>query len=248
MALFVFLIGCIIGSFINVLIYRLPRAQSLIPRSACIHCKKIIRFYNNIPIISFLLQQGKTRCCYKIIPLRYLLVELLTPVFFMLSYIGNATWIDYCFEIIFLSSLVLIFFIDLEHKLILHLITWPTAMMGIIYSTFYTHTLLFSLTGLVIGWMLVWGTNFLYKLFRKVDGMGMGDAFALACIGTWFGPIKVIIIFFLASLLGTLFILLYNPKMIRKNIRLPFGCFLSSAAILLFYDQQYANVISSIFL
>ena len=248
MTLFVFLIGCIIGSFINVLIYRLPRTQSLMPRSACIHCKKIIRFYNNIPIISFLLQQGRTRCCYKIIPPRYLLVELLTPVFFILSYIGNATWIDFCFEIIFLSSLVLIFFIDLEHKLILHLITWPAAMMGIIYSTFYTHTLLFSLTGLAIGWMLIWGTNFLYKLFRKVDGMGMGDAFALACIGAWFGPIKVVLIFFIASLLGTLFVLLYNLKMIRKNIRLPFGCFLSSAAILLFYDQQYANVISSFFL
>ena len=120
--------------------------------------------------------------------------------------------------------------------------------MGIIYSTVYTHTLLFSLTGLAIGWMLIWGTNFLYKLFRKVDGMGMGDAFALACIGAWFGPIKVVLIFFIASLLGTLFILLYNPKMIRKNFHLPFGCFLSSAAILLFYDQQYANVISSIFL
>ena len=201
--------GACLGSFANVCIYRLPKNKQIISgRSFCPKCKKKINWFDNLPIISFLFLSGKCRKCKKVIPLRYLIVELITGISFLLIYLN----FENLYTIIFLSILslilIMIFFIDLENFIIpdsLNFIIMGLALLKNFLPNFDTsliHEINQSIIGGMVGYLSIWLIIYLYKTFKKIDGMGFGDAKLMAGIGLLFGWQSIPFILFVSSILG----------------------------------------------
>ncbi len=221
------------GSFLNVVVYRLPRGLSLIqPPSSCPHCKKRIKVYDNIPVISFLLLGGKCRFCKARIPLTYPLVEILTPLSFLLlhGHFGLSPYfLASCF---FASALIALGFIDFYFQVLPDAITVPVLVLSLVYSFFRPDL---SLRQALIG--AVSGSGFLlliytgYYLLRKKEGLGMGDVTMMLAVGAYLGWLKAILTLVLASFSGALvgmFLMLFHKKDLQYS--LPFGTFLAPAA------------------
>ena len=226
--------GACLGSFANVCIYRLPKNKQIISgRSFCPKCKKKINWYDNLPIISFLFLSGKCRKCKKVIPLRYLIVELITGISFLLIYLN----FENLYTIIFLSILslilIMIFFIDLENFIIpdsLNFIIMGLALLKNFLPNFDTsliHEINQSIIGGMVGYLSIWLIIYLYKTFKKIDGMGFGDAKLMAGIGLLFGWQSIPFILFVSSILGLIFVV---PSLIKKQktmrTEIPFGPFI----------------------
>ena len=234
--------GACLGSFANVCIYRLPKTKQIISgRSFCPKCKKKISWYDNLPIISFLFLSGKCRKCKKVIPLRYLIVELITGISFLLIYLN----FENLYAIIFLSILslilIMIFFIDLENFIIpdsLNFIIMGLALLKNFLPNFDTsliHEINQSIIGGMVGYLSIWLIIYLYKTFKKIDGMGFGDAKLMAGIGLLFGWQSIPFILFVASILGLIFVV---PSLIKKQktmrTEIPFGPFIIAACLIYF--------------
>ena len=239
-----FILGACLGSFANVCIYRLPKTKQIISgRSFCPKCKKKISWYDNLPIISFLFLSGKCRKCKKVIPLRYLIVELITGISFLLIYLN----FENLYAIIFLSILslilIMIFFIDLENFIIpdsLNFIIMGLALLKNFLPNFNTsliHEINQSIIGGMVGYLSIWLIIYLYKTFKKIDGMGFGDAKLMAGIGLLFGWQSIPFILFVSSILGLIFVV---PSLIKKQktmrTEIPFGPFII-VACLIYFDQ-----------
>jgi leader peptidase (prepilin peptidase)/N-methyltransferase len=235
-------LGACLGSFANVCIYRLPKTKQIISgRSFCPKCKKKINWYDNLPIISFLFLCGKCRKCKKVIPLRYLIVELITGISFLLIYLN----FENLYAIIFLSILslilIMIFFIDLENFIIpdsLNFIIMGLALLKNFLPNFNTsliHEINQSIIGGMVGYLSIWLIIYLYKTFKKIDGMGFGDAKLMAGIGLLFGWQSIPFILFVASILGLIFVV---PSLIKKQktmkTEIPFGPFIIAACLIYF--------------
>ena len=234
--------GACLGSFANVCIYRLPKTKQIISgRSFCPKCKKKINWYDNLPIISFLFLSGKCRKCKKVIPLRYLIVELITGISFLLIYLN----FENLYAIIFLSILslilIMIFFIDLENFIIpdsLNFIIMGLALLKNFLPNFNTsliHEINQSIIGGMVGYLSIWLIIYLYKTFKKIDGMGFGDAKLMAGIGLLFGWQSIPFILFVSSILGLIFVV---PSLIKKQktmrTEIPFGPFIIAACLIYF--------------
>ena len=234
--------GACLGSFANVCIYRLPKTKQIISgRSFCPKCKKKINWYDNLPIISFLFLCGKCRKCKKVIPLRYLIVELITGISFLLIYLN----FENLYAIIFLSILslilIMIFFIDLENFIIpdsLNFIIMGLALLKNFLPNFNTsliHEINQSIIGGMVGYLSIWLIIYLYKTFKKIDGMGFGDAKLMAGIGLLFGWQSIPFILFVSSILGLIFVV---PSLIKKQktmrTEIPFGPFIIAACLIYF--------------
>ena len=229
-----FVFGLVFGSFLNVCIYRMPRELSVVrPRSACPNCKKEIAAYDNIPVISWLLLRGQCRNCRTRISARYAIVELLTGVFFALSYQAavfesHATpaetmlaAVRYC---IFSFLLIGLVFTDAETKLLPDLLTKPGIVIGLLSSLMVPvegpaqallsrwgdfdpriYSLINSLAGAIFGAAFILGIALLYQAVRGVEGMGMGDVKLMALIGAFLGIRLTLLVLFLGSMIGSLF-------------------------------------------
>ena len=234
--------GACLGSFANVCIYRLPKNKQIISgRSFCPKCKKKINWYDNLPIISFLFLSGKCRKCKKVIPLRYLIVELITGISFLLIYLN----FEDLYAIIFLSILslilIMILFIDLENFIIpdsLNFIIMGLALLKNFLPNFGTsliHEINQSIIGGMVGYLSIWLIIYLYKTFKKIDGMGFGDAKLMAGIGLLFGWQSIPFILFVSSILGLIFVV---PSLIKKQktmrTEIPFGPFIIAACLIYF--------------
>lgn len=234
--------GACLGSFANVCIYRLPKTKQIISgRSFCPKCKKKINWYDNLPIISFLFLSGKCRKCKKVIPLRYLIVELITGISFLLIYLN----FEDLYAIIFLSILslilIMILFIDLENFIIpdsLNFIIMGLALLKNFLPNFGTsliHEINQSIIGGMVGYLSIWLIIYLYKTFKKIDGMGFGDAKLMAGIGLLFGWQSIPFILFVSSILGLIFVV---PSLIKKQktmrTEIPFGPFIIAACLIYF--------------
>ena len=234
--------GACLGSFANVCIYRLPKNKQIISgRSFCPKCKKKINWYDNLPIISFLFLSGKCRKCKKVIPLRYLIVELITGISFLLIYLN----FEDLYAIIFLSILslilIMILFIDLEKFIIpdsLNFIIMGLALLKNFLPNFGTsliHEINQSIIGGMVGYLSIWLIIYLYKTFKKIDGMGFGDAKLMAGIGLLFGWQSIPFILFVSSILGLIFVV---PSLIKKQktmrTEIPFGPFIIAACLIYF--------------
>ena len=234
--------GACLGSFANVCIYRLPKTKQIISgRSFCPKCKKKINWYDNLPIISFLFLSGKCRKCKKVIPLRYLIVELITGISFLLIYLN----FEDLYAIIFLSILslilIMILFIDLENFIIpdsLNFIIMGLALLKNFLPNFNTsliHEINQSIIGGMVGYLSIWLIIYLYKTFKKIDGMGFGDAKLMAGIGLLFGWQSIPFILFAASILGLIFVV---PSLVKKQktmrTEIPFGPFIIAACLIYF--------------
>ena len=238
----IFILGACFGSFANVCIYRLPKTKQIISgRSFCPKCKKKISWYDNLPIISFLFLSGKCRKCKKVIPLRYLIVELITGISFLLIYLNFENLYTITFLSILSLILIMIFFIDLENFIIpdsLNFIIMGLALLKNFLPNFDTsliHEINQSIIGGMVGYLSIWLIIYLYKTFKKIDGMGFGDAKLMAGIGLLFGWQSIPFILFVSSILGLIFVV---PSLIKKQktmrTEIPFGPFIIAACLIYF--------------
>ena len=236
----VFILGSIWGSFSNVCIHRLPDNKSVSRgRSYCPSCKKQIRWYDNIPIFSYVFLKAKCRDCSAKINVKYLLVELICALsfvwFFYLFGLSLTTLLFFILSIFF----TIIFFIDLKHFIIPNELTFPLMAIGLLKSfdpnlnQYLFPNFLNSLIGGVAGYIIIWMIIFIYKRLRNKEGMGLGDAKLLSAIGFWFGWISIPFILFFSSFIA---LVLAIPSLINKSKNLssqiPFGPYLILGCIL----------------
>ena len=240
---FAFLFGLALGSFLNVCIYRIPLKKSIVhPPSSCPNCGAGIRFYDNIPVISYILLLGRCRQCHAPISFRYPLVELITGLLSVALFIKFGLSPNYILLFLFTASLIAIAFIDLQHKIIPDVISLPGILVGVVFSFFPSAGI--SPLEALIG--VVGGGGFLFLVgtaFEKVtgrEGMGGGDVKLLAMIGAWMGwkalPFIILISSLSGAVLGGLSLAVSRQGM---RSRIPFGPFLAlGALVFLFFGDD----------
>ena len=227
------LFGLVWGSFLNVVIYRLPRAQSLMwPPSSCPKCRARLKPYDNIPVLSFLLLRGKCRSCGQKISPVYPLVEALTVLCFLLVLGRFSLGFHFFASCLFASALIVLCFIDLSHQILPDEITLPGLALALVYSAFRPDLgLRQALIGAVAGagfLLLIYG---LYWLLRKKEGLGMGDVTMMLLVGAYLGWLNTFFTLLLASFAGALVgVFLLSCRKKNLQFALPFGTFLAPAA------------------
>ena len=226
--------GAIFGSFANVCIYRLPKEQSIVIKSShCPNCKKKINWFHNIPIFSYLYIQGKCRNCKKKISNQYLIVEIISALSFPAIYYFFGFTIEMLLLVFVFFIYIIIFFIDFKHYIIPNSLNYILIISGFLKNfisnidEFLFTNLISSILGGILGYGMIWLIIKLYKKFKKIDGMGFGDAKLFCGIGLWFGYQSVFIIIFLASIIALLFV---APKLLKGKLKMkneiPFGPFI----------------------
>jgi len=242
---FVFCLGAIIGSFLNVCIVRLPKHESLIrPSSHCPHCNKPIRFYDNIPIISYILLRGKCRYCKNRISFRYPVVEGLTGLMTVALFMKYGPTVQFLLLLLFSAALLIVTFIDLEHQIIPDSISIPGIPFGLGASLLIpTLTWLESLLGILVGGGLLLLIAASYNWITGREGMGGGDIKLLAMMGAWLGWKAIPFIVLVSSLIGLL-VGGGSGLLLKKGLRakIPFGPFLGMASLIyIFFGPEIIN-------
>lgn len=221
-----FIIGAVFGSFLNVCIYRLPRKLSIItPRSHCPECQHLIPWYDNIPILSYILLRGRCRFCDARIAPTYLIVEVITAVVFLTIFMKFGFSVKLPIYLVFFCLLIIITFIDLERQLIPDVIAIPGIIVGIATS-FFTVSLRSSLLGAATGALVIVALAVIGKAILKKEAMGGGDIRLLAMIGSFLGWVDVLSVLFIGSFIGLIFGLSMRQR------ELPFGPYLAAAAFI----------------
>lgn len=259
--IFTFLFGAIVGSFLNVVIHRVPLEESIVfPSSTCPKCQNAIKPYDNIPIFSWLILGGKCRNCKNPISPRYPAVELLTALLFLLTYsqIGFNWYLPVC--LIFVATMVSLIFIDSEHMILPNVITYPLFFFAllvrivfpIIFQTDFFSDMrhapligfsempawLVSLIGAIFGALIgggsLWLVGEVWKRLRGVDAMGLGDVKMLFGVGALLGWRLTILTIFIGALTGAIGGILLMIKQKDKNMQtqIPFGIFLGLGSII----------------
>jgi leader peptidase (prepilin peptidase)/N-methyltransferase len=249
------LFGLVIGSFLNVVILRLPLEESISrPRSRCPNCKQLIRWYDNVPVLSYVLLGGRCRHCKKRISPRYPLIEAFTGLVSVLLYLKYGLSVEWAIFLSFSGALIALAFIDLDHRILPDVITLNGIWVGVLVNLYLAPpsplvarlfrsvglegvnpriiALTASLLGTIVGGGLLWAVAEAYLRFRGIEGMGFGDVKMMAMVGGFLGAPLALLTIMLGSLLGSivglLFIRLANKT---REYELPFGTFLSFAAI-----------------
>jgi leader peptidase (prepilin peptidase)/N-methyltransferase len=268
---FAVLLGLLWGSFANVCIYRMPPTEAepkgrsvVAPGSHCFACKAPIRWYDNVPLLSYVWLRGQCRDCKAPFSARYLLVEAIVGALF-----GVAWWfaviaptqyqpfelriVQFAIDAAFVFTMVVIAFIDADHKLILNKVTIPAMIV------FYGCSLLLpdrhwydGLVGAALGYGLPWSIGGLYYLIRKQEGMGLGDGMLLAVIGALLGWRGVIMGLFGGSVVGVMIMIPLvlaqrigatdKPKESIMKVELPFGVFIAIAAVFYLFAQPWVQL------
>ena len=239
------------GSFANVCIYRLPLNKGVVSgRSYCPNCKKKIAWYDNIPIISYLLILAKCRKCKKKISFQYPLVEFITIITFLTIYFIYGVTMTTILLVILFLTFIIIFFIDLKHFIIPNSLTFSMMILGFIKSFDQNLNSLFpnylnSLLGGILGYGIIWLIIISYKLLRNKEGMGLGDAKLLAVIGFWFGWIAIPFVIFSSSIVALISV---TPSLLNKSKKfsseIPFGPYIIIGCILyIVFIEQYKDLL-----
>ncbi len=245
MAVFVFLFGAVIGSFLNVCIYRIPLEQSVIsPRSRCMSCGAEVNWYDNIPVLSWFLLRGRCRSCGVSFSIRYPMVELLCGCLVLLLFLRFGLTVPFFVYFILVTSLIVITFIDFDHQIIPDEISIPGIGIGFIASFFMPEPgWLSSALGILAGWGGLAFVFYAYLWLTGREGMGGGDAKLLAMLGAFLGLKAVPFIIFVSSLVGTVVgvtIMLLQRK--GRHLAIPFGPYLAFGAVLyIFYGSWLIN-------
>jgi len=232
--------GSLWGSFANVCIYRLPENKNVITgRSSCPNCKNKIPWYDNIPLLSFILLMGKCRLCKKPIDLQYFIVELISAISFLSIYYFFGLTLAALLLLILSIFFIIIFFIDLKHFIIPNVLTFPLMIIGFLKSfdpnlnqTIFPNYIN-SLIGGLFGYSIIWSIIFFYKKIRKKEGMGLGDAKLMAVIGFWFGWVSIPFTIFISSVVALILVI---PSLINQSRKMsseiPFGPYIIIGCIL----------------
>jgi len=269
-------VGAIIGSFLNVVIHRIPLEQSIVfPNSACPKCKAAIKPYDNIPVISYLLLRGRCRNCGVHISARYPAVEALTAVLF-----AAVTWHDGLsfalgFDLVFVASMIALIFIDAEHMILPNVITYPGVIFALItrialpYLAGPAHfddlpqlmsvmpslpVWLVSLIGAAIGALAgggsLWLMGFMWEKLRGVEAMGFGDVKMMFMVGAFLGWRLTILTILLGALTGSIggILVMYRRGSRNMQMMLPFGIFLGIGSIVsLLFGSRIITWYTSLF-
>lgn len=242
--LYVLFFGLAVGSFLNVCIHRMPQNKTLGGRSQCPHCKTLIRWYQNIPVLSFLFLKGRCGTCHQSISPRYVFVELLT------SLLALATWTSVNHQILpfllwfcfFGCPLIVISFIDLKERIIPDCISLPgipisIAVILVVQWPQWKEALQFSFLGILVGGGALLTLALIYYKLRKKEGMGGGDIKLSAMLGGFLGWQGIFFVFFVSSILAlvaSIFILLTQKKE-HETFVIPYGPFLAIASLIYFF-------------
>jgi leader peptidase (prepilin peptidase)/N-methyltransferase len=227
------LFGLAIGSFLNVCIYRIPQGLSIVtPPSRCGSCGQQLRWYHNIPVVSWLALRGRCGFCGARISARYPAIELLTGVVFALHAFVFAPGPLLAVRLLFAAVLIVLAFIDIDHRILPDSMTLTGIPLGFLASVFLPPGWQASLVGILLGGGSLWLIAEAYYRWRKIEGMGMGDVKMLAMIGAVLGWRAVVVTLVLASCSGALVgaVLMTRAKDGMKYA-LPFGTFLSAGAL-----------------
>ncbi|MCU0665579.1 MAG: prepilin peptidase [Candidatus Omnitrophica bacterium] len=262
--IFVFLFGSIVGSFLNVCIHRMPLEESVVfPASHCPSCKKPLSWYDNIPFISYIFLLGKCRYCKKPISPRYILVELLTALVFLLCFNLYGLSFSFFYYLTFICGLIVGTFVDIKHRIIPDEISIGGIVLGLVFNiirglslkpfSWNWHPAVYSLSGIIIGGGVIYLTGWIFdliyfKLLKKpaingeTESMGGGDVKLLAMIGAFLGWERALMTFFLAPFAGIIFGVV--NMIVKKDHTLPYGPFLALAALAsLFF---YGNILNMV--
>jgi leader peptidase (prepilin peptidase)/N-methyltransferase len=232
---FIAVFGLAFGSFLNVVIHRLPRGLSLShPASSCPGCNARIKPYDNIPLLSYLILRGRCRACGRRISPVYPAVEALNAAGFLLVYFngGRVLSLEFVAGCVFTSALIALGFIDFYHQILPDAITLPGLVLALAYA-FFRNDLSFrgALLGAVTGAGFLLLVYLVYFLIRQKEGLGMGDVTMMLMVGAFLGPLRTLLVLILGSLLGALvggYLILRRGK--NFQFALPFGTFLAPAA------------------
>jgi leader peptidase (prepilin peptidase)/N-methyltransferase len=258
--IFFFIIGSVIGSFLNVVIHRVPNEESIVfPNSACPKCHSNIAAYDNIPVVSWLILGGKCRKCKNPISFRYPAVEILTGVLFTLVFWRLDLTPLLPVYLVFTAAIISLIFIDAEHMILPNVITYPGIVLAflvrlifpLVFTANYFTDLNFppfakmnmpaweiSLIGALLGALAGGGSLFaigkLWKLLRGVDGMGMGDVKMMLAVGALLGWRLTLLTLFLSAVTGAVGGILFMAVTRKKDLQtqIPFGIFLGTATLI----------------
>ncbi len=230
--------GALFGSFLNVVIYRLPRGKSVVGgRSQCPQCHETIRWFDNVPLVSWITLGGKCRRCRWKIPARYPLVELLSAAGAAVAVWHFGPTLEAAWVYAFLAIMIAITFIDWEHQIIPDPLSIGGTVLGFIGAWVCLDvSVVESLVGAAVGAGLILTIAFAYKATRKVEGMGGGDVKLMAMIGAFLGWQMVLVVLFLAAAAGSV----YGVWFMRRaggdgKTAVAFGSFLAPAACLMLF-------------
>ena len=227
------LLGLAIGSFLNVVIHRLPREASLIsPGSRCPSCGYALRAADNIPVLSYVFLGGRCRKCRTRISVRYPLVELITALLFVGHYFVFGWTPLLAVRLLFAAAMVALFAIDLEHHLLPDAITLPGIIVGMIASAVLPPGLRDAFIGVLLGGGVLWAIGEAYYRYSGQEGMGGGDVKMLAMIGAFLGWQMVIVTLVFSSIAGSVIgLAVIAIKRGGMKYALPYGTFLAIAGI-----------------
>ncbi len=254
LVIFVGIMGLLVGSFLNVVIYRLPVMMEnewrqeceefleleithvapfnlMLPLSCCQKCKTQIRPWQNIPVISYLLLRGKCAKCKQTIALRYPLIEALTAICSVIISLHFEYGMELLLALLLTWALIALSFIDIDKQLLPDSITLPLIWLGLFISIFelYSNTV-DSIIGAIAGYLSLWSVYQLFKLFTGKEGMGYGDFKLLAVFGAWLGWQFIPIIVLLSSIVGAVIgisMVIFSKH--NRNVPIPFGPYLATA-------------------
>lgn len=253
LALYAFAVGACVGSFLNVVIYRYPRGESIVhPRSRCPHCGAAIAWFDNIPILSFLILRARCRRCRNPISVRYPLVEASNALLYLAIFVRTGPAVGSLLLAALVSMTIALIFIDADVQLLPDAIDLPGVAIGLALSILPSKpaslvlapNLAQSVLGALVGAGLLLAIAYLYRWTRGIDGMGLGDVKMLAMIGAVLGVGAIFAVLLLASVAGALIGVVIMLAGRSKNLQfaLPFGVFLGLAflTVLFFGNELYA--------
>ena len=246
-----FVFGAIVGSFLNVCIVRIPKGDSIVyPPSHCPACKTAIWFYDNIPLISYLVLRGRCRSCGEKISARYFFVELLMASLAVALYFEFGFSLAFLVSFVFVAALIVISFIDLDVRIVPDVISLPGIAAGLLFSVVARYAIndpfeiipspLSALIGVLVGGGFLLALAWAYEAYTGVEGMGGGDIKLLAMIGAFLGWTSIPFTLFFASLTGSVVGLGFMmSKGVSRRFALPFAPFLCLGALVyLFFGNE----------
>jgi leader peptidase (prepilin peptidase)/N-methyltransferase len=246
---FVFLVGLIFGSFLNVCISRLPLHESIVrPRSRCPRCRRPIPVLENIPVLSWILLRGRCKACNQPIAWRYPAVELSTGMLFLLCQLSFGITRVGIFAMILCFLLLGLAATDAETFTLPNTLTYPGIVLGLIYTASMPRALVsfrisdvFSSLFSAIGYaLLILAIRWIYLKLRHVEGLGIGDAKLLAMIAAWMGPLLTAEVFFIGIFAAAIYgiLTLITRRGSGMQTHLPLGSFLCGAALFVLFQGQ----------
>ena len=268
---FSFGLGACIASFLNVVIWRVPRGESIVsPPSHCPKCNALIKWYQNIPVLSWLALRGKCANCRAPISPRYILIELLGGVLFLAvfwcCFMPYAPYVKdmvqkqiFPFPLaitlvamwIWVSLMIVGSMIDFDHKLLPDFVTVGGMILGLVYNAVaysFAHSfepIVKSLVGLVFGFGLLWLIRFLGSKAFKREAMGLGDVFLMGAVGALFGPVAVLVTLILSSVFGSVVgvsMVALSKTKFGKFVEIPYGPYICLGCLVwMFYGNELVN-------